>query len=43
LLIIGLIAGLWVTFRVMVNAAGKYEAARRAREQRELELERIEE
>ena len=35
LLIIGLVGGLWLTFRVMIRASAAYERARKAREQRE--------
>ncbi|HWL65493.1 MAG TPA: hypothetical protein VNP73_05915 [Actinomycetota bacterium] len=37
LLIIGLVGGLWVTFKVMARASVAYEKARQAREQREQE------
>jgi hypothetical protein len=37
LLIIGIIAGLWLTFRIMASASVRYEQARKAREQREQE------
>jgi hypothetical protein len=33
LLIIGLVAGLWLTFRIMVSASVRYEQARKVREQ----------
>jgi hypothetical protein len=35
LLIIGLIAGLWLTFRIMAGASVHYERARKAREEQE--------
>ena len=34
LLIIGLVGGLWLTFRIMARASVAYERARKAREQR---------
>ncbi|MGH2756534.1 MAG: hypothetical protein ACRDI3_01960 [Actinomycetota bacterium] len=37
LLIIGLVAGLWLTFRIMAGASVKYEQARKARELRDQE------
>ena len=37
LLIIGLVGGLWLTFRVMARASVAYERARKARESREQE------
>ncbi len=37
LLIIGLVVGLWLTFRVMARASVAYENARRARESKEKE------
>ena len=37
LLIIGLVGGLWLTFRIMARASVAYEKARQAREQREKE------
>ena len=39
LLIIGLVGGLWLTFRIMARASVAYEKARQAREQREQEKE----
>jgi hypothetical protein len=37
LLIIGLVGGLWLTFRIMARASVSYEKARKAREAREQE------
>ena len=37
LLIIGLIGGLWLTFRIMARASVAYERARKAREARQEE------
>ena len=39
LLIIGLVAGLWATFRMMARASVAYEKARQAREARETKAE----
>ena len=38
LLIIGLVGGLWLTFKIMARASVAYERARKAREAREQEL-----
>ena len=35
LLIIGLVGGLWLTFRIMARASVSYEKARKAREARD--------
>ena len=37
LTIIGLVGGLWLTFKMMARASVAYERARKAREQREQE------
>ena len=37
LTIIGLVGGLWLTFKMMARASVAYEAARKRREQREEE------
>jgi len=39
LLIIGLVAGLWITFKVMARASVAYDRARKAREAKQLEME----
>ena len=43
LLIIGLIVGLWLTFRIMARASVAYDRARKARELQATEEKEVEE